>query len=136
MPALNPSLLKHTTSESVAVGPGNVQPLTLGFCQLTKIEEWSADYEPISAKVLPPLPRELSVETNAEGRPVLKLGRSQSSRIQDLDRKLSSLSTSTTRSDSMVFARSCFSDHLVYKPISGRSKLDDHVLTHHKGSKD
>jgi hypothetical protein len=45
MPALNPKLLKRATSESVVVGPGNVSPLTLGFCQLTEIEEWSAEYD-------------------------------------------------------------------------------------------
>lgn len=55
---------------------GNVSPLTVGFCQLTEIEEWSAEYEPISAKIQPPTPKELSVSVNQAGKPVLKLGRS------------------------------------------------------------
>jgi len=99
-PALNPKLLKRATSESVVVGPGNVSPLTLGFCQLTEIEEWSADYELISAKIHPPMPKELTVSINVVGKPVLKLRRSQSQRIQDLDRQFSNHSASSSRSDS------------------------------------
>jgi hypothetical protein len=67
----------------------------LGFAKLTAVEEWSADYEPISSKITPPMPRELKIETNSSGRNVLKLGRSQSTRLQDLDRQMSSLSAST-----------------------------------------
>jgi len=57
MPALNPKLLKRATSESVVVGAGNVSPLSLGFCQLTEIEEWSAEYNPISDHIKPPMPK-------------------------------------------------------------------------------
>jgi hypothetical protein len=136
MPALNPKLLKRATSESVVVGPGNVSPLTLGFCQLTEIEEWSAEYEPISAKIQPPMPKELTVSMNSAGKPVLKLGRSQSQRIQDLDRQFSNLSTSTSRSDSVRHTPVHSPPrNPVYKPVSGRSKLDDHLLHHTQGSK-
>jgi hypothetical protein len=72
MPALNPKLLQRATNESVVVGPGNVSPLTLGFAKLTAVEEWSADYEPISSQITPPMPRELKFETNSLGRNVLK----------------------------------------------------------------
>jgi hypothetical protein len=69
---LNPKLLQRATNESVVVGPGNVSPLTLGFAKLTAVEEWSADYEPISSQISPPMPRELKFETNSSGRNVLK----------------------------------------------------------------
>ena len=52
MPALNPKLLQRATSESVVVGLGNVSPLTLVFAKLTAIDEWSAEYEPISSRIL------------------------------------------------------------------------------------
>jgi hypothetical protein len=61
MPALNPKLLQRATNESVVVGPGNVSPLTLGFAKLTAVEEWSADYQPISSQITPPMPRELKI---------------------------------------------------------------------------
>ena len=136
MPDLNPNLIKCATSESMVVGPGNVSPLTLGFCQLTEIEEWSTEYEPISAKIQPPMPKELTVSMNSIGKPVLKLGRSQSQKIQDLDRQFSNLSTSTSRSDSVRHTPIHSPPrNPVYKPIYGRSKLDDHLLHHAKGSK-
>ena len=98
MPALNPKLLQRATNESVVVGPGNVSPLTLGFAKLTVVEEWSAEYEPISSKISPPMARELKIEQNSSGRNVLRIGRSQSTRNQDLERQLSSLSTSSSDS--------------------------------------
>lgn len=116
----------------MVVGPGNVSPLTLGFCQLTEVDEWSANYVPISSQIQPLMPKELSVGFNVEGKPTLRLGRTQSTRIPDLGRQLSSLSTSTSRSDSARHP----GKSPVYKPISGRSKLDDHLLTHQQGSKD
>jgi hypothetical protein len=64
MPALNPKLLQRTTSESVVVGPGNVSPLSLGFCQLIEIEEWSAEYNPISDHIKPPMPKEMTISIN------------------------------------------------------------------------
>jgi hypothetical protein len=82
----------------VVVGPGNVSPLTLGFAKLTAVEEWSAEYEPISSKISPPMARELKIEQNSSGRNVLRIGRSQSTRNQDLERQLSSLSTSSSDS--------------------------------------
>jgi hypothetical protein len=72
----------------------------------------------------------------------LRIGRSQSTRIQDLDRQMSSLITST-----LILLREdlhslldhplllSFSKTPVYKPVLGKSKLDDHLLTHQKGSK-
>jgi len=135
MPALNPKLLKRATSESVVVGPGNVSPLSIGFCKLTEIEEWSVDYEPISAKVPIPMPKELIVSQNSSGKPVLKLGRSQSQRINDLDRQFSNLSASSSRSDSVRKTPSTSPSRTpVYKPVSGRSKFDDHLLHHSKTS--
>jgi hypothetical protein len=69
-----------------------MSPLTLGFAKLTEIEEWSAEYDPISTQIRQP--------------PVLP------SPVQ-----------SPPRSS-------------VYKPVLGRSKLDDHYLLHReKGSK-
>jgi len=76
MPALNPKLLQCDTSESVVVGPGNVSPLTLGFAKLTAIDEWSAEYEPISSRISPPMARELKIEHNSSKRNVLRIGRS------------------------------------------------------------
>jgi len=57
MPPLNPKLLKRATSESVVVGHGNVSPLSLGFCKLTEIDEWSAEYEPLSESQPMPMPK-------------------------------------------------------------------------------
>jgi len=97
MPALNPNMLHRATSESVVVGPGNVSPLSIGFCQLTEIEEWSAEYNPISNHIKPPMPKEMTISINSAGNPALKLGREQSRRITDLDRQFSSLSASSSR---------------------------------------
>jgi len=72
MPTLNPKLLQRATLESVVVGLGNVSPLTLGFAKLSVVEEWSADYEPISSRITPPMAQELKIEQNAFGKNVLK----------------------------------------------------------------
>lgn len=135
LPALNPKLLQGATNESVVVGPGNVSPLTLGFAKLTAVEEWSADYQPISSQITPPMPRELKLETNSLGKNVLKIGRSQSTRIQNLDRQMSSLSASTPDHNPRPSFAKRSSSTPVYKPVLGSSKLDDHLLTHQKGSK-
>lgn len=127
MPPLNPKLLQRATNESVVVGPGNVSPLSLGFCKLTEIEEWSVEYDPISKQVQPPMPKEMQFYTNEQGKPTLRLGKSQSSRYPSLDRQLSSLSASTsvsaTESQSPVHPSTP-----VYKPVPGRLKLDDHFI--------
>ena len=46
--------------------------------------------------------------------------------MPDLERQMSSLSTSSSTS---------FSNALIYKPVSGKSELDNHLLYHQKGSK-
>lgn len=135
MPALNPKIVQCATNESVVIGPRNVSPLTLGFAKLTEIEEWSAEYVPISSRIQPPIPRELKIETNPLGKNVLKLGRSQSTRIQDLDRQMSSLTASTLERQSSAKYSNSFRKTPVYKPVAGKSKFDDHLLTHQKGSK-
>lgn len=136
MPPLNPKLLKRATSESVVVGPGNVSPLSLGFCQLTEIDEWSVEYEPLSESHPMPMPKEMTVYMNAQGQPVLKLGRTQSQRLPTLERQFSHLSASSSRSDPERSTRVNTSKHPVYKPIPGRSKFDDHLLNHQKSSSD
>jgi len=141
MLALNPKLLQRATSESVVVGPGNVTPLTLGFTKLTILEEWSADYQLVQSRISPTTAQQLTIDQNDSGNKVLRIGRSQSVRIQDLERQLSSLSTST--SDSYPRRSTSTSSSIqttpsrtpVYKPISNRSKLDNHLLYHQKGSK-
>ena len=138
MPALNPKLLQRATSESVVVGPDNVSPLTLGFAKLTAVKEWSAEYETISSKISPIMARELRIEQNSYGRNVLRIGRSQSTRNQDLERQLSSLSTSSSDenqrrysfSDRSSSTSSSFAKTPVYTPVLNRSALDDHLFTH------
>lgn len=122
MPALNPKLVKHATTESVVVGPDNATPLTLGFAKLSVPEEWSADYQPIQTRITPTKSQQLMIEKNDSVNKVLRRGRSQSSRMPGLERQMSSLST-------------CTSDSSVYKPVANRSNLDDHLLFHPKGSR-
>jgi hypothetical protein len=142
MPALNPKLQQRAINESVVVGPGNVSPLSLGFCKLTEIEEWSAEYDPISTQFQPPMPKEMTVYMNSQGQPTLRLGKSQSQKYPSLDRQFSSLSTSTSRSDpprhSNVHMSPVSSPPRtpLYKPVLGRSKLDNHFIQHReKGSR-
>ena len=81
------------------------------------------------------------IEQNESGNKVLRIGRSQSVRIQDLERQVSSLSTST--SDSYPRRSTSTSPSIqttpsrthVYKPVANRSKLDNHLLYHKIGSK-
>lgn len=127
----------------MVVGPGNVSPLTLGFAKLSAVEEWSANYEPISSRIIPFMTQELKIEQNASGRNVLKIGRSQSIRIQDLERQMSSLSANSSEvaprksysSARPLSSSTSFSKAPIYSPKPNRSALDDHLLTHQKGSK-
>jgi hypothetical protein len=70
MPALNPKLQQRAINESVVVGPGNVSPLSLGFCKLTEIKEWSAEYDPILLRFQPPMPKEMTVYMNSQRQPI------------------------------------------------------------------
>jgi len=109
--------------------------LSLGFCKLTEIDEWSAEYDPIATQIQPPTPKEMTVYMNAQGQPILRLGKSQSMKYPSLDRQFSSLSTNTSTSEPSNPVHSPPRTPL-YKPVPGRSKLDDHFLWHReKGSK-
>lgn len=79
------------------------------------------------------------IDRNESGNKVLRIGRSQSLRIPELERQMSSLSASTSdsysrRPTSSSSSNSTPSKSPVYKPVANRSKLDDHLLFHQKGS--
>lgn len=136
MQALNPKLIQRVTNESVVVGSGNVTPLTLGFAKLTIPDEWSADYQPMQSKIAPAKAQQLIMDRNELGDKVLRIGRSKSLRVPDLERKMSSLNTSISDSYPRKSTSSSSSTSYrtpVYKPVSSRSKLDDHLLFHQKG---
>lgn len=98
MQALNPKLIQRAANESVVVGPGNVTPLTLGFAKLTIPDEWSADYQPMQSKIAPAKAQQLIMDRNESGEKVLRIGRSKSLRVPDLERQMSSLNTSISDS--------------------------------------
>lgn len=136
MPPLNPKHQQRAINESVVVGPGNISPLSLGFVKLTEIEEWSTEYDPISTQMKPPMATDMQIYTNDKGQSMLKLGKSQSQRYPSLDRQFSSLSASSSRSEPGKHT-SVYNSPLnspprtpLYKPVQGRSKLDDHFLNH------
>ena len=132
MPPLNPKLQQRAINESVVVGPGNVAPLTLGFAKLTEIDEWSTEYDPISTQMKPPMSTQMQIYQNDKGQSILKLGKSQSQRYPSLDRQLSDLSASTSRSEPAKQASVYNSPPRtpLYKPVLGNSKLDNHLLLH------
>jgi hypothetical protein len=72
--------------------------VTLGFAKLTVPDEWSTEYHPVQSRITPLTTQQLMIEQNESGNNVLRIGRSQSVRIQDLERQVSSLSTSTSDS--------------------------------------
>jgi hypothetical protein len=119
MHALNPNLLKSATSESVVVGPGNVTLLTLWFSQLTLPDERKVYYQALQPKFHPYETQQLVVQQNTTGNQVLKIGRSQSSRM---DRRQPSFSTTSSSNPSPR--------HHTYVPVSRHSELDDHLLYH------
>ena len=110
MPSLNPKLLQCSSTKRVVVGTGNVTPLTLGFAKLSIPEEWKDDYQPIQSKYQPSEAQQLIVHKNMSRNQVFRIGRSQRSHMPDLERQMSSLSTSSSTS---------VSNAPVYKPISG-----------------
>jgi hypothetical protein len=119
MPALNPNLIKCATSKSVVVGPGNVTPLTLGFSQLTPPNEWKVDYQPLQNNFHSYETQQLIVQQNHTGNQVLKIGRSQRSKIKRRNYFSSNVSSSIASPR-----------HPLYVPVSGHSELDDHLLYH------
>lgn len=139
MSALNPKLVQRATNESMVVGLGNVTPLTLGFTKLIVPEEWSVDYHLVQSRITPATAQQLMIDKNESGDKVLRIRRPQSLRIPELERQMSSVSASTSdsysrRPTSSSSSHSTPSRSPVYKPVANRSKLDDHLLFHQKGS--
>jgi len=75
---------------------------------------------------------------NSQGKPVLRLGRTQSLKLPSLDRQFSHLSTRSSHSDPPPRPPIIQSPpwNPVYNPVSGRSKFDDHLLHHQKANYD
>ena len=91
----------------------------------------------MKSKIAPTKAQQLIMDKNESGEKVLRIGRSQSLRVPDLERHMSSLNTSTSDSYPRRSTSSSSSTPYrtpVYKPVSSRSKLDDHLLFHQKGS--